>query len=78
MRTAHNTNDGRWALRPSRNALRHSLHTTTLRLDPLHRTTSLHGSNPLRLMTHYRRILQNPPGAAPFTAQPPAAQPSTQ
>jgi hypothetical protein len=75
MRTAHNTNDGRGALRASRNALRHTLHATTLQLDPSRRRASLHRSNPLRLMTHYRRILQD--GAAPFTAQPLAAQPST-
>ena len=74
MRTTHNTNDGRGALRTSRNALQHSLHATTLRLDPSNRSTR---SNPLRLMTHYRRILQNPPGATPFTAPPLAVQPST-
>jgi hypothetical protein len=68
MRTAHNTNDGRGALRTSRNALQHTLHH---QLDPSNRRTS---SNPLRLTTHYRRILQS---AAPFTAQPLAAQPST-
>jgi hypothetical protein len=72
MRTAHNTNDGRGALRASRNALQHSLHAAALQLDP---STHSKRSNPLRLTTHYRRILQD--GAAPFTAQPLAAQPST-
>jgi hypothetical protein len=77
MRTAHNTNDGRGALRTSRNALQHTLHATTLRLDPSNRSAPLHRSNPLRLITHYRRILQDAPGAAPFTAHPLAARPST-
>ena len=77
MRTAHNTNDGRGALRTSRNALQNSLHATTLRLDTSNRSNSLHRSNPLRLITHYRRILQDTPSAAPFTAQPLAVPPST-
>ena len=70
MRTAHNTNDGRGALRVSRNALRDSLQPSTLRLTTLHRSS-------LRLITHYRRTLQSPPSANPSKAQPLAVPPST-